>query len=79
MLKYLVHHRSANKINFYFNNRLSWILRNHPDVIKAEKENDLLFGTLDSWLVYKLNGGHKHVTEPSNSISTGNIFIKSMH
>ena len=35
-----------------------------------------MFGTLDSWLLYKLNGGRKHVTEPSNAISTGmNIFV----
>ena len=35
-----------------------------------------MFGTLDSWLVYKLNGGRTHVTEPSNSISTGK-YIKT--
>ena len=40
--------------------------------MQAYKEGDLLFGTLDSWLVYKLNGGGIHVTEPSNAISTGN-------
>ena len=51
--------------------RLSWILRNNPEVIKANVENDLMFGTLDTWLLYKLNGGQHHVTEPSNAISTG--------
>ena len=40
--------------------------------MQAYKEGDLMFGTLDSWLVYKLNGGGIHVTEPSNAISTGN-------
>lgn len=50
---------------------MSWILRNHPEVIQANKDNDLMFGTLDTWLVYKLNGGRNHVTEPSNAISTG--------
>ena len=51
--------------------RMSWILKNNPDVIKAHKDNDLMFGTLDTWLTYKLNGGQHHVTEPSNAISTG--------
>ena len=41
--------------------------------MQAYKEDDLMFGTLDSWLVYKLNGGGIHVTEPSNAISTGKI------
>ena len=39
--------------------------------MQAYKQGDLMFGTLDSWLVYKLNGGGIHVTEPSNAISTG--------
>jgi len=43
----------------------------NPEVIKAHKDNDLMFGTLDTWLTYKLNGGQHHVTEPSNAISTG--------
>ena len=38
---------------------------------QAAKEDDLMFGTLDSWLLYKLNGGCQHVTEASNAISTG--------
>ena len=57
---------------FIFQVRLAWILRNNKEVMQAYKEDDLMFGTLDSWLVYKLNGGGIHVTEPSNAISTGN-------
>ena len=56
----------------FFQVRLAWILRNNKEVMQAYKEGDLMFGTLDSWLVYKLNGGGIHVTEPSNAISTGN-------
>ena len=62
---------SVNTI-FLFQVRLAWILRNNKEVMQAYKEGDLMFGTLDSWLVYKLNGGGIHVTEPSNAISTGN-------
>ena len=54
---------------------MSWILQNNTEVIKAQKDNDLMFGTLDTWLTYKLNGGQHHVTEPSNAISTGNLII----
>ena len=53
------------------NIKLSWFLKNNLEVCQAAKQKDLMFGTLDSWLVYKLNGGSIHVTEPSNVISTG--------
>ena len=46
--------------------------------MQANKDKDLMFGTLDSWLIYKLNGGQKHVTEPSNAISTGNLFLQGI-
>ena len=53
------------------NIKLAWALRNIPEVRQAAKEDDLMFGTLDTWLVYKLNRGAVHVTEASNVISTG--------
>ena len=53
------------------NVKLAWALTNISEVRHAAKENDLMFGTLDSWLVYKLNRGSVHVTEASNAISTG--------
>ena len=43
--------------------------------MRANVENDLMFGTLDTWLLYKLNGGQHHVTEPSNAISTGKFAV----
>ena len=56
------------------NVKLAWMLRNNKEVQKSAENNDLMFGTLDSWLLFKLNGGRTnnvHVTEPSNVISTG--------
>ena len=58
-------------ISYFLYNRLSWALKNISEVTQAAKEDDLMFGTLDSWLLYKLNGGCQHVTEASNAISTG--------
>ena len=73
MLFILPHSSIDTKIyvSLSFYHRLSWTLRNHPGVMQAVNEDDLMFGTLDSWLLYKLNGGHRHVTEPSNAIATG--------
>ena len=53
------------------NIKLAWALRNIAEVRQAAKDNDLMFGTLDTWLIYKLTGELNHVTEASNVISTG--------
>ncbi|KAF1991932.1 glycerol kinase [Aulographum hederae CBS 113979] len=50
--------------------KVLWMLENVPRVKQAYDEGRLMFGTVDSWLVYQLNGGpHKnvHVSEPTNA------------
>ena len=58
-------------IDAYFSGtKLRWILDNVPNArILAEKGN-LLFGTIDSWLIWKLTGGESHVTDYSNASRT---------
>lgn len=54
-------------INPYFSaSKIKWIL-DHVDV--KDKDN-LLFGTIDTWLVWKLTGGKVHVTDYSNASRT---------
>lgn len=55
--------------------KLLWLLRNAPDVKQAYEESRLVFGTVDSWLIYRLNGGIKakkqiHVTDSTNASRT---------
>ncbi|KAH0495083.1 hypothetical protein TgHK011_008654 [Trichoderma gracile] len=53
--------------------KLLWLLDNAPAVKEAYERGTLAFGTVDSWLVYKLNGGparNIHVTDPSNASRT---------
>lgn len=56
--------------------KLLWLLRNEESVKKAYDEGRLAFGTVDSWLIYCLNGGAKreggpiHVTDSSNASRT---------
>lgn len=50
--------------------KLLWLLENVPAVKEAYDASRLSFGTVDSWLVYKLNGGptnNIHVSEPTNA------------
>ncbi len=58
-------------IDAYFSGtKMKWMLDN-VDAVKASKANgSLLFGTVDSWLVYKLSGGKTHVTDYSNASRT---------
>ncbi|KAI4468443.1 sugar kinase [Holotrichia oblita] len=50
--------------------RLLWVLQNIPEVREAASKHNLCFGTIDTWLVHKLTGGTKFITEVSNASST---------
>ncbi|SPO04968.1 probable glycerol kinase (ATP:glycerol 3-phosphotransferase) [Cephalotrichum gorgonifer] len=56
--------------------KLLWLIENVEAVAQAYQESRLCFGTVDSWLIYKLNGGVDseggpiHVTDPSNASRT---------
>ncbi|KAJ9132236.1 Glycerol kinase [Pleurostoma richardsiae] len=53
--------------------KLLWLIENVPAVKEAYDQGDLAFGTVDTWLVYKLNGGPAKdvmVTDPSNASRT---------
>ncbi len=58
-------------IDPYFSaTKLAWLLENVPGVrVKAER-GELAFGTIDTWLAWKLSGGKLHVTDPSNASRT---------
>ena len=54
-------------INPYFSaSKIKWILEN----VEIDNKDDLLFGTIDTWLVWKLTGGKVHVTDYSNASRT---------
>jgi glycerol kinase len=58
-------------IDAYFSaSKLNWILENVPEAKRLAKAGHLAFGTVDSWLVWKLTGGQKHVTDASNASRT---------
>ncbi|WP_047981782.1 glycerol kinase GlpK [Ornithinibacillus contaminans] len=58
-------------IDAYFSGtKVKWILDNVEGAREKADNGDLLFGTIDSWLVYKLSGGKAHVTDYSNASRT---------
>ncbi|MGA2160027.1 MAG: glycerol kinase GlpK [Dehalococcoidia bacterium] len=50
--------------------KVRWILDHIPDGQKRAEQGDLLFGTIDCWLAWKLSGGAAHVTDYSNASRT---------
>lgn len=58
-------------IDAYFSaTKVQWILENVPKARTAAEKGDLLFGTVDSWIVWKLSGGTLHITDVSNAART---------
>lgn len=55
---------------YFSGTKVSWMLQQSKNVREAAEHGDLLFGTIDSWLVWKLTGGRVHVTDPSNASRT---------
>lgn len=50
--------------------KLVWIFENVPGVKDKALNGELMFGTIDSWLVYKLSGGKRHITDVTNASRT---------
>lgn len=58
-------------IDAYFSGtKIKWILEHVPDAKKMAREERLLFGTVDTWLIWKLTGGRVHVTDYTNASRT---------
>ncbi len=58
-------------IDAYFSGtKINWLLDNVKGARKEAAKGNLLFGTVDSWLIWKLTGGKVHVTDYSNASRT---------
>ena len=67
----LFRERTGLVLDPYFSGtKLAWILDNVPDARARAEKGELAFGTVDSWLVWKLTDGQAHVTDPSNASRT---------
>jgi glycerol kinase len=67
----LIKKKTGLRIDSYFSaTKLAWILDNVPGVRSLANKGELAFGTIDSWLIWKLTGGHQHVTDVSNAART---------
>jgi len=67
----LIQQRTGLLIDAYFSaSKISWILEHVPNASQLAAAGRLAFGTVDTWLVWKLTGGRTHVTDASNASRT---------
>jgi glycerol kinase len=67
----LIKQKTGLVIDAYFSaSKLKWILENVAGAREKAEKGDLAFGTIDSWLVWKMTGGEAHVTDVSNASRT---------
>ncbi len=66
-----IEERTGLVIDAYFSaSKLRWILERTPDGFQRAANGDLLFGTVDTWLIWKLSNGKLHVTDSTNASRT---------
>jgi len=67
----LIQQRTGLLIDAYFSaSKISWILENVPQARQLAEGGRLAFGTIDTWLLWKLTGGRVHITDASNASRT---------
>ena len=77
--KDFIHERSGLLINPYFSaSKIRFILDAINNGQERAEKGELLFGTIDSWLLYKLTGGKVHATDVSNASRTMLFNINDM-
>lgn len=55
---------------YFSGTKVAWLLDNIPDARAKAEAGELAFGTIDSWLAYRLTNGALHITDPSNASRT---------
>ncbi len=77
--KDLIKEKTGLLINPYFSaSKIKWMLENVPNAKRLMNEGRLLFGTIDTWITWKLTGGKYHVTDYTNASRTMLFNIKTL-
>ena len=67
----MVRNKTGLRIDPYFSaTKIRWILQNIPEAKELAENGNLLFGTIDTWLIWNLTGGQVHATDYSNASRT---------
>lgn len=67
----VIRQKTGLEVDAYFSaSKIKWLLDNIPGVRTKAENGELAFGTVDTWLVWKLTNGKLHITDPSNASRT---------
>ena len=67
----LFYQKTGLLLDAYFSGtKIKWILDSDPEIKKQAEKGELAFGTVDSWLIWKLTEGEVHVTDITNASRT---------
>ena len=70
-LEHTIKEKTGLIIDPYFSGtKLRWILENVPGARDRAEKGELLFGTIETWLIWKMTGGAVHITDYSNASHT---------
>ncbi|MDC7124850.1 MAG: glycerol kinase GlpK [Spirochaetales bacterium] len=74
-----IYERTGLKLSSYYPaGKILWMIENLPEIKKLISENSIAFGTVDSWLIYKLTCGDSFKTDYSNASRTQLFNIKEL-
>lgn len=69
--KHVIHRKTGLVLDPYFSaTKVQWLLDNVKGLRRKSQQGDILFGTIDSWLIWKLTGGTTHATDMTNASRT---------
>jgi glycerol kinase len=75
----MVREKTGLEIDAYFSgSKIRWMLDNVPGVRERAERGELAFGTVDSWLLWKLTNGALHISDVTNSCRTMLLNIRTM-
>lgn len=67
----LIHKKTGLVLDPYFSGtKIQWLLDHVPGLRQRASKGKIAFGTIDSWLIWKLTGGRAHVTDLTNASRT---------
>jgi len=67
----IIQEKTGLVLDSYFSGtKIQWILNHNVENRKKAENGELLFGTIDTWLIWNLTGGAVHITDPSNASRT---------
>ncbi len=74
-----IREKTGLETDAYFSaSKINWILENVPQARERAENGELCFGTVDTWLIWKLTGGEKYLTDVSNASRTMLFNIKTL-